>query len=92
MPQLNKLVAKYENNGNVIFLSLALDDEKALGKFLLKHKFSYAIVSDSESFMTKWKLNIYPTHILVDKGGKILKVLNYAEDLEMALSKEILVN
>ena len=81
-PELNKLVNKYKGNDNILFISLALDKKDDLIKFLKTKKFKYAVVPEMKNFMSN-DLNItqYPTHLLIDKGGKVVKITNRIEDL-----------
>ncbi len=87
-PDLNKLVNNYKNDDNILFISLASDNKEDLIKFLKTKKFKYAVVPEMKNFMNN-DLNItqYPTHILIDKTGKIVKVVNRIEDLVPFLDK-----
>lgn len=82
MPVLNELVDKQRNNDQIQFLSLALDEEKALEKFLKKIEFKYAVAAEQREFITK-KLNLttYPTHIVINEKGEIERVYQKASDL-----------
>jgi thiol-disulfide isomerase/thioredoxin len=81
-PELNKLVNSYKGNENVLFVSMAMDGKDELVRFLKTRKFKYAVVPGMKDFMSI-DLNItqYPTHLLIDKDGKIVKVVNRVEDL-----------
>ncbi|RZL09137.1 MAG: TlpA family protein disulfide reductase [Pedobacter sp.] len=89
-PDLNKLVNKYKDNQNVLFISLAIDSEEALTTFLKSKKFKYATVAKMKSFMEN-ELNVtsYPTHLLIDSTGKIVKVVNRIEELVPFLEAEV---
>ena len=89
-PSCNKLVEENEENKHLLFLSLAIDTKQQLSAFLKTKPFKYAVVPNMEDYMTD-KLNIgeYPTHLLVDKTGKIIKVVNTIEELVPFLTKEI---
>ncbi|MEO2069877.1 MAG: TlpA disulfide reductase family protein [Zunongwangia sp.] len=91
MPELNKLVDRYENE-NIQFISLALDEKKDLEKFLEKTEFNYAVLPEQKDLIQEaLKLNAYPTHIVVNKSGKIVKVLSKGSDL-IAYVKEFMKN
>jgi len=81
-PDLNELVNKYKLNNDIIFVSLALDSKTELESFLQKKGFEYKVVPNQRDFIDK-KLNlqIYPTHIIVDRNGIILKVVNKASEM-----------
>ena len=86
MPELNKIVEKYKSRNDLSFVSLALDSKKQLQKFRTKREFKYAIVPNQEKFIIN-KLNIqeFPAHIIVDKNGKIVKIVNSQKELELQL-------
>ncbi|WP_410220102.1 TlpA family protein disulfide reductase [Pedobacter sp.] len=88
-PELNALVNQYEHNKNVLFISLAIDNRSELKTFLKKKEFKYAVVPDQEDYMrNKLKVQMYPTHILIDKKGKIVKVTNSIDDIIPFLEEE----
>ncbi|QTD39213.1 TlpA family protein disulfide reductase [Polaribacter batillariae] len=81
-PELNELVEKYKNRNDIIFLSLALDSKLELDEFLQKKFFEYKVVSNQREFIVKTlNLQIYPTHIIIDKNGIIQKVVNKASEM-----------
>lgn len=81
-PELNEFVEKYKQRNDVIFLSLARDTKDELKNFLQKKHFEYQVVPNQREFIEK-KLNsqLYPTHIIVDKNGIVLKVVNKASEM-----------
>jgi len=81
-PELNELVEKYKNHNDIIFMSLALDSKSKLEEFLQKKNFEYQVVSNQREFIDKTlNLQIYPTHIVLDKNGVITKVVNKASEM-----------
>ena len=87
-PELNNLVNNYKDNGNILFLSLAIDKKDELVKFLKTKKFKYAVVPEMKNFMSSdLSITQYPTHLLIGKTGKIIKVVNRIEDLVPFLEK-----
>ena len=88
-PELNTLVDDYQSNSDVQFVSLAIDPQPQLEAFLKKKSFKYAVVPGQEKFMqNELGIRMYPTHILVNRQGKIVKVVNDVDDLVPALEKE----
>lgn len=86
MPQLNALVESYEDNDDIVFLSLALDPEEKLAEFLSKKEFKYAVVPNQKAFIEDTLgFSIYPTHVIVAPSGKIVKVVNTAPEMIAAL-------
>lgn len=85
-PQVNSLVEKYKNNLNVQFISFAEDTPEQLQNFLTKKPLSFLVVPNMKRYMNDiLALNAFPTHFIIDKDGKIVKVLSNFESLEFAL-------
>lgn len=90
MPSLNMLVKKYENRKDILFISLAFDDNKKLKEFLKKKTFKYVVIGNQKDYILKnLGLQMFPTHMIINKVGKITKVVNSYSELEIALKKEI---
>lgn len=90
MPSLNSLVKQYEKRKDILFVSLAFDENKKLKEFLKKKTFKYAVVGNQEDYITKnLGLQMFPTHMIVSKEGKVTKVVNSYSELEIALKKEV---
>ena len=87
-PELNELVEKNKQRNDIIFVSLALDTKSELESFLQKKDFEYKVVPNQKEFIEKLNLQIYPTHIIVDKNGKITKVVNKASEMIAFFEKE----
>jgi peroxiredoxin len=81
-PELNDFVDRNNSNKNILFISLATDSKEELKKFLIEREFKYNVIPQQKSYITeKLGLEIYPTHIIVDENGNILKVANKASDM-----------
>ncbi len=88
MPELNKLVASYSSRKDIDFVSLALDTREKLDSFLQTHPFSYAVVPGQENYITNGLgVTEFPTHILVNRKGKVVKIVNSSSDLEKLLEE-----
>lgn len=70
MPELNKVYDKYKNNSNVVFVSITYNGTKDVKKFLKKHKFNYPVVASAMETCNSFKVQGYPTNIIVDQSGK----------------------
>lgn len=89
MPSLNRLVERYRNRDDILFLSLALDSKKELQKFLANTAFNYSVVSDQKSYITNnLKISLYPTQILINKQGLVVKVVDTDQEIITLLDKE----
>ena len=77
MPELNKLVNEYENNNDVLFLALTLDEKGSLlNKFLETNVFNYNIIPDSKDYiMKKLPTMAFPTHLVLDKNSNVMLTL-----------------
>ena len=88
-PDLNRLVDENKDSPDLLFVSLAMDTKQELQKFLKTKEFKYAVVPDAKSYMVD-ELDIagYPTHLLINGEGKIIKVVSRIEDLIPFLNRE----
>lgn len=88
MPELNEMVDTFENNKNVVFVSLAFDTPEQLREFLTKREFKYAVVPDKQTYLLDTlKITNYPTHIIVNgESGIMTNVVDEVRDLESALN------
>jgi thiol-disulfide isomerase/thioredoxin len=90
MPELNQMLKRYRNRKDLLFVSVAMDGPAELRSFLLSHQFNYAVVPNQKTWLTNtMEARSYPTHIIVDKTGKIVKVVNTAHALQAALAKTL---
>lgn len=88
-PELNTLVEDNSNRNDILFISLAIDSKQDLIKFLKTKQFNYAVIPEMKSYMVdKLDITAYPTHLLIDKGGKIVKIVNRIDDLIPFLKRE----
>jgi peroxiredoxin len=88
-PDLNRLVDENKDSPDLLFVSLAMDSKQELQKFLKTKEFKYAVVPDAKSYMVD-ELGIagFPTHLLINGEGKIIKVVSRIEDLIPFLNRE----
>lgn len=69
IPHLNKLVEKYKDDKNIVFLAVALDDASEIETFLKSIPFSYQIIDKGRWIATNFSINSYPTNVVIDKEG-----------------------
>lgn len=85
-PEVNQLAAKYKHRDDMLFLSLAEDTSAQLNSFLAKKPLNYIVIPSMKTYMNQvLHLNGFPTHFILDKEGKILKVLSNYESLNTAI-------
>lgn len=93
---LNGLVDKFKNKG-VVFIAPTLDNVATLKSFLKEHRFKYHVVPNAGGLIVSTYSDgsgnvVFPTHIVIDKEGKIDARLIGAEgvgDLEKAIARLI---
>lgn len=71
IPELNKLTEQYKNDSAVVFVAVALDEKYSLKKFLKTSPFRYAIVDNGRYIADEYRINSYPTNVVIDQEGKI---------------------
>lgn len=87
MPELNEIVAKNKDRADVVFISIALDSEKALRKFLTKRRFDYKTVGNKNDYVIDTLgISQFPTHLVIDKNGKVMGVCNSSKELKELLT------
>lgn len=69
---LNKLVESFKGDTNVVFLSIATNDEQALRRYLEHAESKFQIVPNGYEICQKLGVEGYPTHIIIGKDGKTL--------------------
>jgi thiol-disulfide isomerase/thioredoxin len=71
-PYLNELVKEYAANDNIVFIAIALDNKASLDSFLKENPFDYHVIPDGRAIANENKVEGYPTHVILDKEGKIV--------------------
>lgn len=69
IPELNKLVDKYKDRNDVVFIAVALDDKSDLKDFLKTTPFNYTIVDAGRWIAAEIGINTFPTNVVVDQNG-----------------------
>ena len=89
-PELNALVEAYKDRDDLLFLSLAQDDDADLIEFLKKKPFAYKVVGNQAGFMNKdLSIRNYPTHLVIGKDGVVERVFNTVKGIESYLGNQI---
>ncbi len=70
MPKLNRLVDSYSGQ-NVAFIAFALDPSQQLRSFLANTSFKYTVVPNSTKVAINYGVRGAPTHVVIDKQGKV---------------------
>jgi len=89
MPELNKLVDKYKNRKDIIFVSIAFDSKEKLQKFTKRTLFKYAIVPVSMDYIQDTLHGTgYPIHWVINKQGVVVSMSYDSGEMIAALNKE----
>jgi len=70
IPELNSLVEKHGAD-SVRFVAIALDEKFALEEFLRTMPFHYKIVDQGRYLTEQYRIQSYPTHVVIDQEGKV---------------------
>jgi thiol-disulfide isomerase/thioredoxin len=88
MPELNEIVARNKERDDVIFLSIALDSEPALRKFLTTRKFDYKTVGNKKEYVADTlAINQFPTHLVIGKDGNVIGSCSWVPELKDLLKQ-----
>ncbi|MFD1256346.1 TlpA disulfide reductase family protein [Mucilaginibacter terrae] len=71
IPDLNEVAASYKNDPNVVFLSVAMDDKKAIEEFLQYNPFDYKHIEKGVRISQKLGVVNHPTDLILDQAGKV---------------------
>ncbi len=86
MPALNGVVKKFNSRNDVVFISLAFDTKERLVKFLSGTHFDYPVIPVSQKYLEEQlKVTEYPTHFILNRRGRITKVVTDYHDMIYAL-------
>ncbi len=86
LPKANSLYDRYESHENIVFLSFAFDKTDRLKSFLAKKEYRYPVIPDQKDFIkNEIGATKYPTHLIVNEYGEIVKTTNNIDDLMLAL-------
>lgn len=86
-PELNELVDKYKDD-KIEFVSLAFDKKDELVEFLETKEFKYPTIPEQKEYMAKkLKVKQYPTHLIIDANGIIIKMVNNVKTLTSELER-----
>lgn len=71
IPHLNTMVESYKDREDIVFLAVALDKSYELKEFLKEMPFDYGIVDGGSYVASQYGINLFPTHVVLDKEGKV---------------------
>jgi len=71
MPELSKLSDTYKSDSSIVFLAIALDKKYEIEQFLKSFRFGYTIIDNGRFIADQFRINSYPTNVIVDQNGKV---------------------
>lgn len=74
IPHLSELADSYRDKP-VDFIAFATDGADALRAYLADHPFTYRIVASAGHVASRYKVQAWPTHVIIDKQGRITATL-----------------
>jgi thiol-disulfide isomerase/thioredoxin len=88
MPKLNQLAGSYKDRP-VIFLALGRDDATAINRFLKVRPFAYTHLQNADSVGDIYRVNSYPTSMVIDTKGVIRFIQVGGEDIKERIATAI---
>lgn len=71
IPDLNRLVLKYKDNPDVVFLAIGLDSRSEIKDFIKKSPFLYHLTENGRYLAQAYGVTGYPTHVVLDQSSKV---------------------
>ena len=72
IPVVNKLVEKYKDRNDIVFIAPSPNSKSTLTKFVEKVDFKYIVMSSSYKMLKDYNpLRRYPTHAIINKKGVV---------------------
>lgn len=72
LPQLNDVVEKYKGK-DVEFIAVTFDKKDKVKNLIDKKEFNYRLINDEMNMVRSYGVAAFPTNIVLDKTGKIIK-------------------
>ncbi|SDP87540.1 Thiol-disulfide isomerase or thioredoxin [Mucilaginibacter sp. OK268] len=90
IPELNKIVASYPNDSDIIFIAICLDNKSDVEDFIKTSPFSYHQVVNGKTYADLFGIRQYPTNVVVDKQGIVrYNTTGYGPGWEQWIDKAI---
>lgn len=71
IPWLNKLVERFEEDPNVVFLAISTEKPEEIKKFTRDNPLFYKLYVGSDEIFRAYNIRSIPTHLIIDKKGFI---------------------
>ncbi len=88
-PAVNKIADQYKNRKDIKFIGLAFDRKEELKNFLKSNILKYFTIPDQKNYIVdSLKTTSFPTHVIVNKKGEIIKIVSTCSEMEQILKDE----
>ncbi|GAA4778193.1 redoxin domain-containing protein [Olivibacter ginsenosidimutans] len=91
MSDLKSLQERYGKNNHIIFIAISsMDDSEQLEMFRKYKDFGYELIPKNSNWINYYKIKLYPTNMILDKGQVVFKQEGYNEKKKLVdLEKKI---
>ena len=72
IPELNELVEKYQDNKDVVFIAISLDEKRDIMDFIKTTPFKYNIIDRGKYIADQYKILNYPTNVVIGRQGSVV--------------------
>lgn len=87
--ELNVMAKKYARNKDLLWLAPALDQSADLSRFLRGKNWNFKFIADQESLALQFGILTYPTHLVINKEGKIAATIIHHPNSRKAIAQAI---
>lgn len=87
--KLNELALQFKENNKVLWLAAALDNADQLSRFLKDKGWAFRFAADQEKLAIEFGVLTYPTHLIIDQKGQIVRALVRNGDSAAAIAQKI---
>ncbi|MEW5676565.1 TlpA disulfide reductase family protein [Flavobacterium enshiense] len=89
MPELNRLAKEYQSD-EIVFIGITYNNKELVTNFLSKTDFQYNQVVNEQKLCDRFKIQFYPTNIVIDKEGNFAFFeTGFKKDMLKLLEKSI---
>ena len=91
IPKVNRLVEKYKNRNDIVFIAPAPNDKRTLKRFARKVDFNYEIMYSSYEMLREYNpMRRYPSHAIINKDGIVSFLYEgSSQTIDKVIEKEI---
>ncbi len=88
-PFVNKIADQYKDRNDIQFISLTFDKKEDLENFLKSNPLKYITIPDQKNYIVdSLEATSFPTHIIANKKGEVIKFTDTWPEMEQILKTE----